>query len=188
MDGINQKKKRKEAAEPKKLLATIPKFSSYFGVRASSSQSSATSGACAPEDQAKQEDEPLETREDEERETDAVTEEQAVQQHRRWRISQMIWDSGVKSTLTPENIGPKRVQKTANTLTQSLKRVPDDTQESRSSIDAQRPSSCVHIRSMVKNSVDMVVLLAFDREVVLLCMQVVRRQCCSSDQVRFCRF
>ena len=36
----------------------------------------------------------------------------------------MIWDSGAKSTLTPENIGPKRVQKTANTLTQSLKRVP----------------------------------------------------------------
>ena len=72
------KKKRKEAAEQKKLLATIPKLSSYFGVRASSSQSSATSGACAPEDQAKQEDEPLETREDEERETDAVTEEQAV--------------------------------------------------------------------------------------------------------------
>lgn len=70
------KKKRKEAAEQKKLLATIPKLSSYFGVRASSSQSSATSGACAPEDQAKQEDEPLETREDEERETDAVTEEQ----------------------------------------------------------------------------------------------------------------
>ncbi|XP_076806126.1 zinc finger MYM-type protein 1-like [Clavelina lepadiformis] len=67
------KKKRKEAAEQEKLLAKIPKLSSYFGMRAASSQlpaSDAIANSSAPEDQAKQ-DEPDEEREDKERESSA---------------------------------------------------------------------------------------------------------------------
>ncbi|CAK8676727.1 unnamed protein product [Clavelina lepadiformis] len=66
-------RKRKEAAEQEKLLAKIPKLSSYFGMRAASSQlpaSDAIANSSAPEDQAKQ-DEPDEEREDKERESSA---------------------------------------------------------------------------------------------------------------------
>ena len=57
-------KKRREAVEQEKLLAKISKFSSYFGVRATSSQSSAldtVASGSASENQAKQ-DEGIEAR------------------------------------------------------------------------------------------------------------------------------
>jgi len=56
------KKKKKEAVEQEKLLAKIPKLSSYFGMQASASQSSASDAIAtlsAPEDQPKR-DEPVE--------------------------------------------------------------------------------------------------------------------------------
>ena len=56
--------------------------------------------------------------------------------------------------MTLENIGPRKVQKTAKTVIRSLKRVPGDIRASRSNVDAQKPSSFECIRSMVKNTVD----------------------------------
>ena len=74
----------------------------------------------ALEDQIKQ-DEPVEAREDKEWESSAERKETKEtlslnHSYRDWRNSQMIRESGLKSTTTLEDIGPRKVQKTANTL------------------------------------------------------------------------
>ena len=76
----------------------------------------------------------------------------------------------VESILQLENIGSKKVRKTANSLNQRLRKVPDSTQTNRSNVDAPLTFLCPRIRSIGKNLIGSGWLLAFDRKVVLLCM------------------